>query len=114
MTALATKSAEELAEAIIRPTPRLSIDTVIRTMEDHHARSVPIPKELADAIPLVVAGLMRNDSPRIRAAAVKLASAALSHNLRMYEVADKSSRLDSGLATENVKQTHTVAFDRGG
>jgi hypothetical protein len=114
MTAIATKTAAELAEAIITPTPRLSIDNVIRTMEDHHARAVPIPKELADAIPLVVAGLMRNDSPRIRAAAVKLTNAALAHNLRVYEVADKSSRLDTGQATERVEQTHTVSFDRSG
>lgn len=115
MTALAT-TGNATADTIIGmdPTPRSAIHAVIRKLDECHARSIPVPKELADAIPLVVAGLMRNDSPRIRAAAAKLCVAAMQHNLRVFEVADKTNRLDSGAATENVQQVLKVEFDARG
>ena len=115
MTALAN-TGNATADTIIGmdPTPRSAIHAVIRKLDECHARSIPVPKELADAIPLVVAGLMRNDSPRIRAAAAKLCVAAMQHNLRVFEVADKTDRLDKGQTTENVGVTRVVTFDDAG
>lgn len=111
MTALATTTPQEIAASALAPTPRLAADALVRMLDDHSVRSVPVPKELAEAIPLVVAGLMRNESPRVRAVGVKLATAALAHNLRVVEFVDKANRLDTGKATENVAVTRTVSLD---
>lgn len=46
--------------------------------------------------------------------AAKVLAALSAHNLRLLEVTDKMARLDAGLATENVQQTHTVSFDSQG
>lgn len=82
---------------------RSNVKHVIAQLEEVGVRGVPIPEELSRAVPLVIAQLMKSDSPRIKAAAVKLTIAALKHNLELAEFADKSDRLDSGQPTEAVK-----------
>jgi hypothetical protein len=74
---------------------RANVNAVVAALDDMHARGVPVPSELAAAIPVVIARLMRSDSPRIQAAAVKLALAALRHNLERASTADRMARADT-------------------
>lgn len=74
---------------------RSNVAMVVGMLDDFHARRIPIPPELAAAIPVVVARLMRSDSARIQAAGVKLALAALRHNLETVAVADRIARADA-------------------
>ncbi len=90
-----------LVETILTPQQkRANVRAVIHQLDDLGARGVPIPKELADAIPIVVAQLMRSQSERIKAAGAKLAIAALKHNLNLATSADKMSRLDEEMPTD--------------
>jgi hypothetical protein len=73
---------------------RANVNAVVAALDDMGARGVPVPAELAAAIPVVVARLMRADSPRMQAAAVKLALAALRHNLERALAADRIARAD--------------------
>lgn len=82
---------------------RSNVKLVIDQLEEVGVRGVPIPDELARAIPVVIAQLMKSDSPRIKAAGVKLTIAALKHNLELISFADKSNRLDNGQATQAIK-----------
>lgn len=79
---------------------RANVNSIIATMEDHHARAIPISADLARAVPIIAARLMQHDSARLQATGAKLVVAGLKHNLALFEFADKAGRLDSGLATE--------------
>jgi hypothetical protein len=79
---------------------RSNVRAVIARLEENGVRGIPIPKELAAALPAVCARLLSSDSPRIKAAGAKLILAALKHNLDLTEFADRSARLDAGEATE--------------
>lgn len=79
---------------------RANVKAVIAALDDFGVRGVPVPKKMADAIPRVVTKLLENASPRIKAAGVKLALAAMKHNLEVHQHADKMARLDAGQATE--------------
>lgn len=93
----------EIANKILDPThTRANVKAVIAQLEECHARGVPVPSQLAEALPHVVARLMKSDTPRIQAAGGKLLMAMLRHNLELAQVADKMARLDAGLATERV------------
>ena len=81
---------------------RANVRAVIASLEDHHVRGVPIPANLAAALPAVCAKLMTSDSPRVVAAGAKLALACLKHNLEVHVHADKVARLDTGQATDRV------------
>ena len=85
------RMADEIADG--RNT-RANVNAVVAALDDMHARGVPVPPELAAAIPVVIARLMRADSPRIQASAVKLALAALRHNLERVVAADRIARAD--------------------
>lgn len=87
---------------------RANVNSIIATMEDHHARAIPISPELARAVPIIAGRLMQHDSPRLQATGAKLVVAGLKHNLALFEFADKASRLDNGQATENVSHRHAV------
>lgn len=87
---------------------RTNVNDIIKTMEDHHARGVPISAELARAVPIIAANLMQHKAARFRAIGAKLVLWALKHNLDVYTLADKAARLDSGQATENVDHRHAV------
>lgn len=93
----------DLATAIIdgRHT-RANVRAVIASLDEHGVRGVPIPPQLASALPHVCAELMRSDSPRVKAAGAKLVLACLRHNLDVHVHADKTARLDTGQATERV------------
>ena len=82
---------------------RANVRLVIEQLEEVGVRGVPIPDELARAIPMVIAQLMKSESPRIKAAGVKLTIAALKHNLELVAFADKSHRLDTNKPTEAVQ-----------
>ena len=79
-------------------------NAVIKTLEDHSAREIPITAELAAAVPILCATLARDSTPRMRAKAAQLIIAAAKYNLERLVHADKAGRLDSGESTEN----HTV------
>lgn len=93
----------ELAEKLMehRQHIKSNVQAVVATLEDHHARGIPISPELAAAVPIVCAQLMKSDNPRHKASGAKLVVAALKHNLEISIHADKVSRLNSGLPTEN-------------
>lgn len=79
---------------------RANVKAVIASLEELNVRGVPVPEELARALPVVCAQLLKSDSPRIKSAGAKLVLAALKHNLELAAFADKSARLDSGGVTE--------------
>jgi len=70
-----------------------------------------VPEELARAVSIVAAQLVKSDSPRIKNAGAKLIVAALKHNMDLALAADKMARLDNGEATERVEMP--VKFIRG-
>lgn len=82
---------------------RSNVKLVIEQLAELGVRGVPIPDELARAVPLVIAQLMKSDSPRIKATGVKLIVASLRHNLELAAFADKSNRLDTDRPTEAVQ-----------
>lgn len=97
-----------LADSILTPPlVRENVRAVIKTMEDHHVRQVPIDDRLAMAIPIVAARLVNEASPRMQATGAKLIQAALKYNLELYAVADKAARLDAGEATERIGHSVT-------
>lgn len=95
----------DTAEKILNPTHvRQSVRDVIAQLETFHARGIPIPAELAAAVPIVCARLMRHETPRVAAMGAKLVVAALKHNLELSQHADKTARLDNGDDTERSTQ----------
>lgn len=99
----------DLAERILQPPMvRTNVNAIIATMEDHHARGVPISTELARAVPIIAGQLMQHKAARFRAIGAKLVLWALKHNLDVYQFADKAARLDAGQSTENVDHRHAV------
>lgn len=99
-----------LADSVLAPPlVRTNVAAIIATMEDHNARGVPITGDLAAAVPIICARLMKQDSPRMQATGAKLVLAALKHNLELVQQAGKESRLTNGDPTEN----HSVKFIRG-
>lgn len=92
---------------------RTNVDSIIKTMEDHGARGIPISADLAEAIPLIARELLSHESLRIRRVGAFLVMAALKHNLKVFEFADRAARLDSGEATETVRHEHNVRYIRG-
>ena len=104
----------DTADKILDPShTRANVRAVIATLEDLHARGVPVPPQLAEALPIVVARLMKSDTPRIQAAGGKLLMAMLKHNLELVQVADKMARLDSGQATDRVEMPIKVVQLKG-
>lgn len=103
---------QELADEICTIHPGSGTQTIvkniIRTMDDAHARQIPLDPKLVEAVPIVVARLMQHDSPRYQAAGAKLAVAALKHNLERFALADKLARLEEDKPTERVEQRHFV------
>jgi len=92
---------DELVAKVIDGThTRANVRAVIAQLEEHGARGVPIPEDLAKALPDIAARLMASNSERIVAAGAKLVLAALKHNLELNVHADKIARLDAGQATE--------------
>ena len=81
---------------------RSNVRAIIASLEDYSVRGVPVPSELAQAVSIIAAKLMKSDSPRIQNAGAKLVMAALKHNLEVAVFADKTARLDTGQATERV------------
>ena len=57
------------------------VRAVIAQLEEHGARGVPIPENLAKALPAICAKLMSSQSERIVAAGAKLVLAALKHQV---------------------------------
>lgn len=88
---------------------RANVNSIIATMEDHHARAIPISADLARAVPIIAGRLMQHDSARLQATGAKLVVAGLKHNLALYEFADKAVRLDNGSPTNIVDHTETSA-----
>jgi len=92
--------AELVAKVIDGTHTRANVRAVIAQLEEHGARGVPIPEDLAKALPDIASRLMASNSERIVAAGAKLVLAALKHNLEINVHADKIARLDAGQATE--------------
>lgn len=96
----------KLAESILsdRRNLRGNVNAMIAMLADHQARLVPVREDVAASIQFIAAQLMRDNSPRMRAAGAKLAQAALAHNLEVIRTALKEVRLESGDATERVER----------
>jgi len=75
------------------------------------AKGLPVPQQLLEALPHVVAKLMKSDSPRIQNAGAKLLLAMLRHNLDVVQVADRMTRADA--TPEGTAQQLPVKFIRG-
>jgi len=98
----------DLAESILTPPlVRTNVEAIIRTLEDHHARGVPITAKLAQAVPIICGRLMNQKSLRMQVTGAKLVLIALKHNLSLYEFADKAMRLDNGSPTRIVEHAET-------
>jgi hypothetical protein len=52
--------------------------------------------------------LARNESPRLKAAGLKLLTAMALHDLKLLEVIDKSDRLDNGQPTDRVEEVQYI------
>lgn len=92
----------DLAEKILDPSHRrANVRAMIAKLEECHIRGIPVSEQLAAAVPVVCAQLLRSESPRVKAAGAKLVVAALKHNLELAAFADKTARLDAGMATDN-------------
>lgn len=95
------KPKAEVVAEICQPThERRNVQRVIEELEGYSIRGVPVPAELAEALPDACAKLLKDATPRVRAAGVKLALACLKHNLELHMHADKLQRLDAGQVTE--------------
>jgi len=79
-----------------------NVNAVIATLDDHGARGVPVTAELAAAIQVICATLMKDQNPRIKSKGAELALAAMKYNLERMAQADKAGRLNAGEATENI------------
>jgi len=90
---------------------RSNVRALIARLEECSVRSIPVPEDLARAVAIVAAQLVKSDSPRIKNAGAKLIVAALKHNMDLALAADKMARLDNGEATERVEMP--VKFIRG-
>jgi hypothetical protein len=94
---------DDLVSKVIDGThTRSNVRAIISSLDDYGVRGVPIPPELARAVSIIATKLMQSDSPRIQNAGAKLVMAALKHNLELVQFADRSARLDNGLATDRV------------
>ncbi len=90
----------KVAEIVDGTHTRSNVNRVIKLLEAHGARGIPLPQALTDALPHVVAKLLRSDSPRIQNSGAKLMLAIARHNLELVELADKMARLDEAKPTE--------------
>jgi hypothetical protein len=93
----------DLPSKILDPSHvRSNVAAVIKTLEEHSVRGVPLDPKLVEALPIVCAQLLQSKTDRVKAAGVKLILAAMKHNLELVGLADKMNRLDSGTPTESV------------
>jgi len=90
---------------------RANVALVCNQLHELGAKGLPVPQQLLDALPHVVAKLMKSDSPRIQNAGAKLLLAMLRHNLDVVSVADRMSRADE--QPEGSAQQLPVKFIRG-
>lgn len=93
----------KVAEIVDGTHTRSNVARVIKVLDEHGAKGIPLPSALTDALPHVVAKLLRSDSPRIQNSGVKLALAIARHNLELVALADRMSRLDESKPTELVE-----------
>jgi len=102
----------DIADKVIDGThTRANVRALIASIEEYGVRGVPVPSELAQAVAVIAARLMKSDSPRIQNSGAKLVMAALRHNLDLAVFADKAARLDSGQPTERIETP--IKFIRG-
>jgi hypothetical protein len=90
---------------------RANVALVCSQLHELGAKGLPVPQQLLEALPHVVAKLMKSDSPRIQNAGAKLLLAMLRHNLDVVQVADRMTRADA--APEATAQQLPVKFIRG-
>jgi hypothetical protein len=81
---------------------RSNVALVCQRLNELGAKGVPVPQQLLDALPHIVARLMKSDSLRVQASGVKLLMAMVKHNLELVAVADKMNRLDTDQPTERI------------
>lgn len=111
----------ELADKLMPPGDpelrgaRSTMLAVLKTMDDHCAREIPIPTALLEAFPILVGRLMSSKDDRVQAMALKAINAAQKYNLDRFALADKLARLEGGEPTERVETRELrVEFDRMG
>lgn len=90
---------------------RANVAIVCQRLHELGAKGVPVPQQLLEALPHVVAKLLKSDSPRIQNAGAKLALAMVRHNLDLVQVADRIARADA--QPEGAAQQLPVKFIRG-
>lgn len=85
---------------------------MLRTLDDHNARQIPLHPNLLQAFQIVVADLMQASAKdgrpihRVRKYGAELLIKAIASNRELYGDADNMARLDTpGAPTERVEQT---------
>lgn len=93
------------------PHIRSDLSVILKTMEDHGARGIPIPERLVQAAVAAAAQALGSQSERVRAAGLRFIHGALALNLDRVVNADKIARLDGGLPTERQEVVGDVKLD---
>lgn len=93
---------------------RLNVDAIIRTMEDHAIRGVPIKDEHCASFAVVAEELMKEHSPRLRFLGAKLVDTALRYNMTRFLEAQHEARLDTpGVPTERTEHLMGLKIIKG-
>ena len=93
---------------------RINVDSMIRTMDDHNVRGVPLKDEHCRAFAEVAAALMQEQSPKLRFLGAKLVDTGLRYNLTRFEKAEHSARLDTpGVPTERTEHLMGLKIIKG-
>lgn len=93
------------------PHIRSDLSVILKTMEDHGARGIPIPERLVQAAVAAAAQALGSQSERVRAAGLRFIHGALALNLDRVVNADKIARLDGGLPTERQEVVRDTGMD---
>ena len=98
------RDAADVAETLIQPAHvRRDINEMIRVLDDHGARKVPMPDAVIQALPKVIANLMVDHRPRVQRGAAALALAAMKYNLDLMRFAAEAKKNPVNVSESMIK-----------
>lgn len=111
-----SQKAIELADALLPPDDpkmrgaRTLVQDMLRTLDDHGIRGIPLSREVCEAYQIVAARLLGSKHERVQASALRSLTAAAAYNLERYAAADKMARLANGEATDVAEHRGYIKF----
>lgn len=93
------------------PHLRSELASMLKILEHHGARGIPIPEQLVKAATAAAAQALGSQFERVRAAGFRFIQSALTLNLDLVVQADRMARLDGGMPTERQEVVRDTGMD---